>query len=162
MPLSHPFLCCTETASFVSLVWVSPCLNSNREFGSRKSSSLRIKRHFYATVFLTFFSFAGCVFYLLSVRMEPIPLLISWQRSKICMLWKLPPPLMKVTQCCVKFYYVIYCIYLYIVIFPWITALEALVNNRISGLPVIDDNWNLVIFLSPSLFFFCSVEQFNA
>jgi len=55
------------------------------------------------------------------------------------------------------FFYVIYCIYLYIVIFPWIIALEALVNNRISGLPVIDDNWNLVIVFFPSLFF-CSVE----
>lgn len=36
---------------------------------------------------------------------------------------------------------------IYFILFVWIifTALEALVNNRISGLPVIDDDWNLVI-----------------
>ncbi|XP_040867950.1 CBS domain-containing protein CBSX1, chloroplastic isoform X1 [Glycine max] len=35
-------------------------------------------------------------------------------------------------------------IYLSLIIFFWILALEALVNNRISGLPVIDEDWNLV------------------
>jgi len=49
-------------------------------------------------------------------------------------------------------------IYLSLIIFFWILALEALVNNRISGLPVIDEDWNLVIVYFPSHFFLLYYE----
>lgn len=77
-----------------------------------------------------------------------IRLVILWQERRIYMLWSLKLPWMKVfviPALCVRLFWLFI---LFIDFFWWVgallTALEILVEKRITGFPVVDDDWKLV------------------
>lgn len=67
------------------------------------------------------------------------------------------PVLRMVSFCCHLPLSVIHHFYLYSHLLAYVTALETLVEKRITGFPVVDDDWKLVILLSLSLIFYCII-----
>lgn len=102
----------------------------------------------FITLHVLVFSYIGFVFRF-SARMEVIRFQISWRRSRIYMLLKPLHRWMKVlfVIASMLLYDPMVTLYAYTFFFDVVvlTALEALVRNRISGLPVVDDDWNLVL-----------------